>query len=150
MPHWRQLLPEPVMTQSTDAYICITRLHRANTMSSLDQTIYRKVTHAPKLKPLWPHAPICRHRTLSPLVRLMGCCLIGAQLLTKPMPNYCHKVFSKPWLISFFIQQNAFGDILCTTADIQFRPQWASCQIRKIEGCACAGNAGNVFPATAG
>ena len=28
--------------------------------------------------------------------------------------------------------------------------QWASCQVRKIKGCACAGNAGNVFPATAG
>ena len=27
---------------------------------------------------------------------------------------------------------------------------WASFQIRKIAGCACAGNAGNVFPATAG
>ena len=27
---------------------------------------------------------------------------------------------------------------------------WASCQIRKIAGCACAGNAGNVFRATAG
>ena len=26
---------------------------------------------------------------------------------------------------------------------------WASCQIRKIAGCACARNAGNVFPATA-
>ena len=25
---------------------------------------------------------------------------------------------------------------------------WTSCQIRKIAGCACAGNAGNVFPAT--
>ena len=24
--------------------------------------------------------------------------------------------------------------------------KWASCQIRKIAGCACAGNAGNVFP----
>ena len=24
---------------------------------------------------------------------------------------------------------------------------WASCQIRNIAGCACAGNAGNVFPA---
>ena len=24
--------------------------------------------------------------------------------------------------------------------------QWASCQIRKIAGCACAGNAGKVFP----
>ena len=26
---------------------------------------------------------------------------------------------------------------------------WASYQIRKIAGCACAGNAGNVFPTTA-
>ena len=26
---------------------------------------------------------------------------------------------------------------------------WTSCQIRKIAGCACAGNAGNVFPASA-
>ena len=28
--------------------------------------------------------------------------------------------------------------------------QPASCQIRKIAGCACGGNAGNVFPATTG
>ena len=27
---------------------------------------------------------------------------------------------------------------------------WASCQIHKIADCACAGNAGNVFPATVG
>ena len=27
---------------------------------------------------------------------------------------------------------------------------WASCQIRKIAGCACGGNAGNVFPPTTG
>ena len=27
---------------------------------------------------------------------------------------------------------------------------WASCQIRAFVGCACAGNAGNVFPATVG
>ena len=26
---------------------------------------------------------------------------------------------------------------------------WASCQIRKIPCCACVGNAGNIFPATA-
>ena len=29
------------------------------------------------------------------------------------------------------------------------RKQWASCQIRKIAGCACAGNAGSVFHTTA-
>ena len=27
---------------------------------------------------------------------------------------------------------------------------WTSCQIHKIMGCTCAGNTGNVFPATAG
>ena len=27
---------------------------------------------------------------------------------------------------------------------------WASCHIRKIAGCACTENAGNIFPATAG
>ena len=29
-------------------------------------------------------------------------------------------------------------------------PTWASCQIRKIVGCACAGNSGNVCPTIAG
>ena len=33
---------------------------------------------------------------------------------------------------------------------IQKRLQWAFCQIRIMTGCACARNAGNVFPATAG
>ena len=35
---------------------------------------------------------------------------------------------------------NIVGVVLCA--------QWASYQIRKIADCACAGNAGNVFPAT--
>ena len=32
---------------------------------------------------------------------------------------------------------------------VEMRAAWASCQIRKIKGCPCAGNAGNVFPTTA-
>ena len=28
-------------------------------------------------------------------------------------------------------------------------PPWASYQLRKIAGCACVGNAGNIYPATA-
>ena len=35
-------------------------------------------------------------------------------------------------------------------AAILAQPQWASCQIPKIAGCACAGYAGNVFPDTLG
>ena len=31
-------------------------------------------------------------------------------------------------------------------SDTSFCHQWTSYQIRKIAGCACAGNAGNVFP----
>ena len=34
-----------------------------------------------------------------------------------------------------------------TTSELSEAP-WASYQIRKIAGCACTGNAGNVFPAT--
>ena len=34
------------------------------------------------------------------------------------------------------------------TLGVSTSNQWASYQIRKIAGCACAGNAGNVFPAT--
>ena len=33
-------------------------------------------------------------------------------------------------------------------ADIIMTMLWGSCQMCKIAGCACAGNAGNVFPAT--
>ena len=32
--------------------------------------------------------------------------------------------------------------------NVMARAQWASYQIRKIADCACAGNAGDVFPAT--
>ena len=31
-----------------------------------------------------------------------------------------------------------------------YHGSWASCKIRKIAGCTCAGNAGNVFPANTG
>ena len=34
-------------------------------------------------------------------------------------------------------------NMICTNSDRIV--SWASCQIRKIAGCACAGNAGNVF-----
>ena len=35
-----------------------------------------------------------------------------------------------------------------SVSDIFLNIKWASCQIRKIAGCACTGNAWNVFPAT--
>ena len=58
------------------------------------------------------------------------------------------------------IQEYAFENVACKMAVILSRPNvltmyftdyyvlWASYQIRKIAGCACAGNAGNVFPTT--
>ena len=38
------------------------------------------------------------------------------------------------------------SDWMKTMADDGDKTLWASYQIRKIAGCACAGNAGNVFP----
>ena len=50
-----------------------------------------------------------------------------------------HSQFGYPWgVLSWYDLQ---------TLDIK---SWVSCQIRKTAGCACVGNAGNVFPATAG
>ena len=43
----------------------------------------------------------------------------------------------------------AFNNVLSSKCCCKPTPsllQWASYQIRKIAGCACAGNAGNVFP----
>ena len=34
----------------------------------------------------------------------------------------------------------------CNSHDSDQCPLWSSCQIRKIAGCACAGNTGNIFP----
>ena len=34
----------------------------------------------------------------------------------------------------------------CVVGNVLYIVPWASYQIRKIAGCACAGNAGNVFP----
>ena len=59
-----------------------------------------------------------------------------------------------------FINENASKNIVCEMADILSKGRWvklihtgvihdmtwASYQILKIAGCACAGNAGNVFP----
>ena len=48
-------------------------------------------------------------------------------------------VFSKSYFNALKLVSDAYW---CITLS------WASYQIRKIVGCACAGNAGNVFPAT--
>ena len=61
-----------------------------------------------------------------------------------------------PWFCS---DQSVDQDVVLISKDLTeylghsthlywIRHQWASYQIRKITGCACAGNAGNVFPAT--
>ena len=66
------------------------------------------------------------------------------------------------YLISFYLKR--FWNVLCSqskhtpsthtlyqsmSSTTNRASQWASCQIRKIVGCACAGNARNVFLATA-
>ena len=53
---------------------------------------------------------------------------------------------SKIWIISHSLglgfETMVYAYAVCSP--------WVSCQIRKIAGCACAGNAGNVFPASVG
>ena len=46
------------------------------------------------------------------------------------------------------IREATIQILLMTQYKRQFDVTWASCQIRKIASCACAGNAGNDFPAT--
>ena len=42
--------------------------------------------------------------------------------------------------------ESCFHSLCMRIVSIQNHWAWASCQIRKIAGCACAGNDGNVFP----
>ena len=54
----------------------------------------------------------------------------------------------------FRFPQNAIeacsSGLSCGSVGIYENATWTSCQILKISGCACAANAGNVFPSTAG
>ena len=49
-------------------------------------------------------------------------------------------------LTCFTKWQNHYIDSCMRGTTTHWCPQWASYQIRNIAGCACAGNAGNVFP----
>ena len=44
-----------------------------------------------------------------------------------------------------FITPYPLHVLMCWSTPPSCNP-WTACQIRKIQGCACAGNAGNVFP----
>ena len=57
----------------------------------------------------------------------------------------CHKILQCAIRITHAVHSLLSYALFCSFI---FIPQWASYQIRKILGCACAGNAGNIFPAT--
>ena len=67
---------------------------------------------------------------------------------TKRMTILTHKFCGNQDIISYM--QFLKGRLTVQTSDKvkSLYPTWASCQIHKIAGCACAGNAGDVFPAT--
>ena len=46
------------------------------------------------------------------------------------------------------VDHNKYWANTCIFAHYQGGCPWASCQIRKIAGCACTGNAGNIFTGT--
>ena len=54
-----------------------------------------------------------------------------------------HPLVMKLWLGKYCAVLSATNPTLCFV--LKFASQWASYQIRTIVGCACAGNAGNVF-----
>ena len=66
----------------------------------------------------------------------------------------CVKIVVKKTLacnfITFWVMYSFFFPwVYMEALDSTTSTPWASCQIRKIAVCACAGNAGNVFPAAA-
>ena len=76
-------------------------------------------------------------RSLDILVLLWLCCLVSFQMICQRcLPGLCLFRLSI-YLFSFAFVESDYLSLL-------------HCQIRKIVGCACAGNAGNVFPAIAG
>ena len=69
-------------------------------------------------------------------------------ILCMNLPVCSHNWVTAKYTLKDFFPMFLFKDIywnvnvLCSCGS----HQWASYQIRKIAGCACAGNAGNVFP----
>ena len=62
---------------------------------------------------------------------------------TQPQRQQKTHVYLKlSWVCTTNIYSVDLGGFFSDPFDVP----WASCQIRKIAGCACAGNAGNVFP----
>ena len=114
-----------------------------------------------------PNAAHMRQWIASALVQIMACRLFGAKPLSKPMLGYC-----QIWTLMDNIQWNIksikkyFHSRKCITKyrlwngghfvggvggeliPVLRMLLWASYQIRKFAGCACARNAGNFFPAT--
>ena len=72
-------------------------------------------------------------------------------------PDLYHQLqlWFREWELLYFDKKSlqSVPKVRMVNSHHQFRQwltePWASCQIRKIAGCACGGNVGNVFPATA-
>ena len=82
---------------------------------------------------------------LSQDVSLIGIILIGTiyfTLLREYGPPSCGAYV----LMANYMQYAFFEIIVVLTVVVP----WTSYQIHRIAGCACAGNTGNVFPATTG
>ena len=87
--------------------------------------------------------------------------ILAHKCVTQPRWVYCHQCEKKhkTWyvikiklVLSLYLLEfhvNCRCRPLHWGQDVSGGLAWASCQIRKIVDCACAGNAGIVFPATA-
>ena len=84
-------------------------------------------------------------------------CVGFGEIISIHLPTYFAGILSMfkficlPYFMHVWIITDISFDSLVyigRTSDIKTLHPWASYKIRKIAGCACAGNTGNVFPAT--
>ena len=115
---------------------------------------------------IWRFASL---NSLRPNICVSKLNIIGSSLVRHYLTQCCNIVDftlknKLQWNSYIPIHENVFGNVVCEMSAILPRPQWvreddglslnftpdsgqwASYQIRKIAVCACAGNAGNVFP----
>ena len=88
-----------------------------------------------------PSAAYMRQWTVSALVQAMACRLFGAKPLPEPMLTYCQlepceqTCYNSNRNTKLFIQENAFGTVICELAAILSRGRWVNartCRTRRV------------------
>ena len=107
-----------------------------------------------KWNPRWKQAYTCIEITV--FQNFTDLCLKMSSIswFRESAPHWKKYIFSRqcvrPWMYALVGVEGGKPDTILVHRNYTElnNNQWATCQIRKIAGCACGGNAGNVFPAT--